>query len=291
MSTINATPSGSHGLQETHTSIPDGVAVGAFSARTRPAITLRDGTSLFVRECGEGQTLLFLAGSAQGFRCVAYDRRGHGRSSDPGYGYDFDTLATDLQEVIAQLGLNDVTVVTHSMAACEIVRYLTLFGSEKIRGVVLIAAAGIPYMVKTDDNPNGIEESALRYFHEHDILGNLPQWLDDNEKPYFAPEYPVAMCNYTKAMMLRGSLQALHGCQVSVCFTDFRAELAQLSIPVLILHGELDVSAPLNLNPIPASRLIPGARLKVYHQAAHGMYFTHKDEVIEDVKNFCKELQ
>jgi non-heme chloroperoxidase len=302
MSTISQTPNLNE-VREALLPSSHELPIGTFSTLTRPSITLRDGTNLFVREWGDGETLLFLAGwglpsdmwfqqmaplSAEGFRCVAYDRRGHGRSSDPGCGYDFDTLATDLHEVIEQLALRNVTVVTHSMAACEIVRYLTLFGSEKIRGVILIAAGGIPYMVKTDDNPNGIDPSALRHFHEHDILGNFPQWLDDNEKPYFAPEYPVAMCNYTKAMMLRGSLQALHGCQVSACFTDFRTELAQLSIPVLMLHGELDASTPLNLNAIPASRLIPGARLKIYQQAAHGMYYTHRAEINEDIKVFCK---
>jgi non-heme chloroperoxidase len=272
--------------------------------RTRPAITLRDGTTLFLRDWGHGKPLLFLAGwalpsdmwfyqmaplSAQGFRCIAYDRRGHGRSSDPGYGYDFDTLSDDLSEVIDQLGLNDIAVVTHSMAAGEVTRYLTRHGAQKVRRVAFIAPAGLPYALKTADNPNGIDALVFEKFHKEHILGDFAQWCDDNEKPYFAPGYHKAMMDYTKSMMLRSSLQALHDFHVSGSTTDFRVELAQLAVPVLILHGDLDVSAPLGLYGVPTSKLIPGARLKVYSQAAHGLYFTHKEKVNEDLKEFCED--
>ncbi len=275
-----------------------------YSVKKRPSLSLRDGTELFLRDWGSGPAILFLSGwalasdmwfyqmrplSSEGFRCIAYDRRGHGRSSDPGYGYDYDTLSEDLREVIETLDLRDLTLVTHSMAAGEAVRYLTRHGSSRVKRLVLLAPGGVPYAVKTDDNPTGTDAAAIKYYRENCILGDFAGWCDENEKPYFAPSSPPGMNNYTKNLLLRTSLQAVHDFHLAATSTDFRGELPNISVPTLILHGDIDASAPLEQCGVPTAKLIPGSRLKIYKNAPHGFYFTHKDEINDDIRSFCEE--
>ena len=136
-------------------------------------VTTEDGVELFYRSWGEGRPLLFLSGwtlscdmwayqmaplSKQGFRCVAFDRRGHGRSTDPGGGYEFDRLADDLLVVIETLNLQDVTLVGHSFASGEMVRFLSRHGASRISRLVFLAPAATPFLLRTTDNPGGIDE-------------------------------------------------------------------------------------------------------------------------------------
>ena len=140
-----------------------------------PYMETKDATRLYYKEWGSGKPVVFLSGwglssdmwsyqmmdlSAKGLRCIAYDRRGHGRSDDPGRGYDYDTLADDLASLLERLDLREVTLVAHSMAGGELIRYLTRYGSERIAGGVLIGS-GLPYPLKTDDNPAGFDRSLI----------------------------------------------------------------------------------------------------------------------------------
>jgi pimeloyl-ACP methyl ester carboxylesterase len=261
------------------------------------------GAVLFYRDWGAGEPVLFLAGwtltsdmwayqmeplCRQGLRCVAYDRRAHGRSSDPGRGYDYDTLADDLADVIQALGLENVTLVAHSFASGEVVRYLTRHGSGRIARVVLVAPAAIPFLLQTDTNPVGVPAQVFEQVRDT-FLSDFAGWAEDNAEPYFVPGTSRAMIEWTIRMMTQTSLQAageLNRIQVG---TDFRPELARLDVPVLILHGDRDASAPLEVTGRPAAALIPGARLVVYEGAPHGLYFTHKQRLNHDIANFVRE--
>jgi pimeloyl-ACP methyl ester carboxylesterase len=266
-------------------------------------ITTQDGTALFYRDWGAGTPILFLSGwtlssdmwayqmeplSREGFRCIAYDRRAHGRSSDPGRGYDFDTLADDLAEVVQSLSLENVTLVGHSFASGEIVRYLSRHGTDRVARVVLVSPAAIPFLLRTADNPGGIDGEAIEQARRA-FLRDFPGWAEANAGPYFGPGTPRAVIDWTIGMMTRTSLLAageLNRIQMS---TDFRAELARIEVPTLIIHGDKDASAPLELTGRPAAALIPGARLEVYEGGPHGLYFTHKERLNQDLARFVRE--
>lgn len=264
-----------------------------------------DGTDLFYRDWGEGKPLLFLAGwtlnsqmwgyqmeplARQGFRCIAYDRRAHGRSDDPGYGYDFDTLADDLAAVIDTLDLRDAIIVAHSFSSGEVVRYLDCHGGERVSGVIMLAPAAIPYLMKTEDNPVGIPPEAIaevRSELEEDFSG----WAERMSEPYFAGRGSRGIIDATLNMMNQTSHQAMLALTGIQGMTDFRDELARIEVPVLFIHGARDVSAPLELTSEPASKLVDGSRLIVYEDAPHGLYFTHKNELNADIVRFASEVE
>jgi len=263
-----------------------------------------DGVSLFYRDWGSGKPLLFLSGwtlaspmwayqmnplSEQGFRCIAYDRRAHGRSSDPGRGYDFDSLADDLAAVIEALDLDEVTVVAHSFASGEAVRYLSRHGGDRVVGVVLVAPAAIPFLLKTHDNPTGVDEAVLDQLRAV-LAEDFPGWAEANAEAYFAGTASRAMIDATMQMMNLVSHQAMLTMSQNQTTTDFRSELARIRTPTLLIHGDCDVSAPVELTSRPAAALIPGARLAIYEGGPHGLYFTHKARLNQDIVRFVASL-
>jgi pimeloyl-ACP methyl ester carboxylesterase len=281
-------------------------AVAATSPRrkarrvTPSRIEARDGTQLFFRDWGAGKPVVFLSGwaltsdvwayqmlplSENGLRCVAYDRRGHGKSDDPGAGYDYDTLADDLADVLETLDLQDVTLVTHSMAGGEAVRYLTRHGSKRIARVALIGAT-LPFLMKTADNPDGIDAAVFEQGRRNILLKDFPKGLQDGLRPFAVAETSTAMLDWVKDMMLQCSMKALIDCNRALTATDFRAELPKVNVPTLLIHGDKDVSAPLNLSGRKAASLIPGATLKVYEGAPHGLLLTHIEQLNRDLMEF-----
>jgi non-heme chloroperoxidase len=263
-------------------------------------IRTADHTRLFYRDWGHGTPLVFLSGwtlnsdmwayqmeplSRLGCRCVAYDRRGHGRSSDPGRGYDFDTLADDLDSVLSTLDLNNVTLVGHSIASGEAVRYLTRHGSARVARIAFIAPAATPYLLKTEDNPNGID-GALFEQGRAALSRSFPDWIEANAAPYFGPGVSRAPLDWTIRMMLQTSHQAMLELAHVQTITDFRAELARVRVPSLVVHGDRDASAPLELTGRPTAALIAGASLNVYEGAGHGLYFTHAEKLNQDLLAF-----
>jgi non-heme chloroperoxidase len=263
-------------------------------------IRTADHTRLFYRDWGHGTPLVFLSGwtlnsdmwayqmeplSRLGCRCVAYDRRGHGRSSDPGRGYDFDTLADDLDSVLSTLDLSNVTLVAHSIASGEVVRYLTRHGSARVARIAFIAPAATPYLLKTEDNPNGID-AALFEQGRAALRRSFPDWIEANAAPYFGPGVSRAPLDWTIRMMLQTSHQAMLELAHVQTITDFRAELARVRVPSLVVHGDRDASAPLELTGRPTAALIAGASLNVYEGAGHGLYFTHAEKLNQDLLAF-----
>jgi non-heme chloroperoxidase len=260
-----------------------------------------DGVDLFVRDWGSGRPILFLSGWTlssemwgyqmaplvrQGFRCIAYDRRAHGRSSDPGTGFDFDTLADDLATVIDTLDLRDVTVVAHSFSSGEIVRYLGRHNARGVARVLLLAPASIPFRAWREDNPNGLDPAQIDAVLST-LEDDFPSWIDANAEPYFGVGAPSGIVDWTKRTMLQTSLLATVELTRIQMTTDFRPELARIDTPVLVIHGDRDASAPLELTGRPAAELIPGARLVVYEDGPHGLYFTHRRRLNADIARFA----
>jgi len=275
-------------------------AATAQALRT-PFIVTRDGASLFYKDWGKGKPIVFVHSWAlnsdmwqyqmihlagQGLRCVAYDSRGHGRSSDPGQGYDYDTLADDLAAVIERLNLREVTLVGHSMGGGEVVRYLSRHGAKRIAHAVLVAPS-TPFILKTEDNPDGVDKRVFERLRAT-WSKDFPKWLADNARPFFTPETSPEMIQWGVRMCLQTSLKALIDCNRADTETDFRAELPKITMPTLIIHGDADVSTPLELTGRKTARLIPGSQLKVYEGAPHGLMFTHMDRFNRDLLAFIK---
>ncbi|MFM0325116.1 alpha/beta fold hydrolase [Caballeronia glebae] len=269
-------------------------------------IATTDGVELFYRDWqpqggpGNGRTILFVPSyslpsdmwayqmlplARQGFRCVAYDRRGHGRSSDPGGGYDYDTLADDLAAVIDALDLSDITLVGYSMGGAEAVRYLTRHGSTRVARLALIAST-LPMLAKTQDNPDGIDRAYVDAFQQ-DLLTDYPQWLAGNARPFAGPDASESMIDWVREMALRTSHQALFACNETVSHGDFRNELRDIDVPTLIVQGDRDVSNPLELTSQRTARLIPHARLVVYEGAPHGVFLSDAARLTADIGAFA----
>jgi non-heme chloroperoxidase len=281
---------------------------GTAAAQTAPAqlhrasfIERTDGTALFYRGWGAGKPVVFVASAGlastmwayqmiplvqAGFRCVAFDRRGHGRSSDPGRGYDFNTLADDLAAVIEVLNLRDVTLVGHSMGCAEIVRYLTRHGSGRVARIALLAPT-TPFLLKTADNPNGVDKAVFEGIRAA-WLRDYPQWLAENARPFVMPDTSEASIQWCMEQMLQTSLQAAVECNVAVTETDFREEMPRVDRPTLIVHGTVDVSAPIELTGRATARLIRGSELKVLEGAPHGLFLTHKERINSELLRFVK---
>ncbi len=283
------------------------IATRATDARPVPAriparrhIVTRDGVRLFHRDWGDGRAVVFLAGwtlsseawayqaaelSDRGLRCIAYDRRGHGRSDDPGRGYDLDTLADDLACVLETLDLTDVTLVAHSFGALEATRYLTRHGSKRIGRILFLAPAG-PCLLRKPDNPAGAPQA---YFEHNWKLwrADFPKWLDDNTAPFFGPETSAGVIAWTKGLMTQCSMRAVLDVGRILASADLRAEVARVRLPTLVIHGDRDASAPLELTGRRMAALVPGARLIVYEGAPHGLYVTHMDRLNADILDFA----
>jgi len=266
-----------------------------------PFIAAKDGTALYYKDWGSGTNVVFLSSwgmnsdmwqyqmtpmVSHGFRCLAYDRRGHGRSAQPAHGYDYDTLADDLGALIEQLDLHEVTLVGHSMAGGEIVRYLSRLGAGRISRIVLVAPA-TPFLLKTPDNPDGVPKEVFDQVRAQ-LSSDYPKWLVDNARPFFVAETSQAMMNWVLGLMTLSSLKALLDCNQAFVETDFRAELPKIGVPTLIIQGDKDASTPLDLTGRKTAKLIPGAELKVYEGAPHGLMFTHIDRFNRDLIAFAQ---
>ena len=265
-----------------------------------PFITAKDGAELYWHEWGVGAPILFLNGlgcgsrmwdyqmaafADEGFRCIGFDRRGHGRSDQPARGYDFDTFADDVAALVDDLDLKNLTLIAHSMAGGEAVRYLTRHGSERVGRLVLIAPT-TPMLLKTDDNPNGAPKANFEALWAQ-WKRDYPKWVDDNVAPFFIPETSPAMMRWG-VDLLQTSLPINLTCSRAMVQADFRAEMRRIEVPTLIIQGDRDRSTPIELTGKPSAELIPDCRLLVYPGAPHGLMFTHMDELNADVLRFMR---
>jgi pimeloyl-ACP methyl ester carboxylesterase len=256
---------------------------------------------LFVHDWGAGRPILFLSawtlqsnvwGSHiatlidRGFRCVALDRRGHGRSEAPSYGYDLNTLADDVAAVIEQKNLKDVILVAHSMGSAEAVRYCARHGMGRVTRLML-AAPVTPSPMQAPDNPDGVPIEAIQAQRDA-VTASFPAWISANEAPFFTPETDSETRRWIKNMMLSVSVPVANACSKTMVTSDTRGDLGKITRPTLIVHGDKDASAPLSLTGAKAARLIPDCKLTVYPGAPHALILTHKERFIADLLAFAQ---
>lgn len=252
-------------------------------------------TSLFCRSWGNGRPVVFVHGwavssdvwryqmaplSAQ-CRCVAYDKRGHGRSSDPGRGYDYDALADDLAAVLDRLDLRNVVLVGHSMGPAEIVRYISRHGTERVSRLVLISSA-LPFMLKTPDNPDGIDADNLQE-RRRQWLRDFPKFLVSNARSFVTPETSEETVAWIANLGMQASFKGLVDLNHAITETDQRADVSRIKLPTLLIHGAQDKSAPLELTSKRLAAMVSGSQLKIYEGAPHGLLLTHSDRLNADL--------
>ncbi|MGL4964987.1 MAG: alpha/beta fold hydrolase [Inquilinus sp.] len=263
-------------------------------------IETRDGTLLRVKDIGRGRPVLFLHGftlcaeiwewqmtelASAGLRCLAYDRRGHGRSDHPGDGYDFDTLADDLATVITALDLQETTLVGHSMAIGEIVRYLSRHGAGRVARIVL--AAPLPPCPALAFPP----DADGRTVFDHAIEGmraDRPAYYAANGEALFGAACSPELVRWGLDLALQTALWAAIGCQRANAGADFRADLRAVSVPALILQGDSDRLAPADLCGRAVAEAIPGSRIEIYPGAPHGLFLTGKERFSRDLLDFMR---
>ena len=287
-----------------------GTALAAASGATAPVaaaqqtarstyVTAKDGTKLFVQDWGNGKPVVLLSAwtfdasswgsqiaalDAKGFRCVAPDRRGHGRSEMPSSGYDLETLTDDVAALIEARDLRDVTLVGFSMGTAEAVNYLGRYGSDRIARLVLVAPT-TPFLVKTEDNPDAVPRTMIEADNAA-VARDFAKWIAANEAPFFMPDTPEITRTWIREMMLSVPLPVALACRKTTAFADLRAAAARIDRPTLILHGDKDASAPLPLTGAKTAKLIKGSKLIVYEGAPHPLPLTHSERLMADMLAF-----
>jgi non-heme chloroperoxidase len=263
--------------------------------RAPATIETADGALLSCRAWGTGRPVVFVHGWAvssevwqyqmaplsQHARCIAYDKRGHGRSSDPGRGYDYDTLSDDLAAVLDRFDVHDVVLVGHSMGPAEIVRYVGRFGSARVSRIVLISSA-LPFMIQTSDNPDGIPPSIFEQ-RRQEWQRDLPKFLAANARAFVTDETSAETVAWLADMGRRASLKALVDLNHTITETDLRPDVSRLTLPTLLIHGAQDRSAPIDLTSKRLAAMIRGSELKIYDGAPHGLPITHHERLTADL--------
>ena len=273
-------------------------------------ITTRDGVQLYYKDWGpkDGPVVTFSHGwplnsdswesqmlflADQGYRVVAHDRRGHGRSSQPWDGNDMDHYADDLAAVIEALDLKDVTLVGFSTGGGEVARYIGRHGTARVRKAVLVSAVP-PLMLRTDDNPGGLPVEVFDGLRDGSIANRSKLYLDIASGPFFGFNRPGTTPDQGLVQSFwRQGMQAGHknafDSIAAFSATDFRGDLAKFDVPTLVIHGDDDQIVPIDLSARASAARIDGARLIVYPGGPHGIADTHKDQLNNDLLRFLQE--
>jgi non-heme chloroperoxidase len=262
-----------------------------FAASRRHSYIETSDASLFYNDWGTGKPVVFSHAwglnadiweyqltelADHGLRCIAYDRRGHGRSSDPGRGYDYDTLSDDLAAIIEQLDLTEVTLVGFSMGSGEVARYLSRYGSGRIARIVLVGAMS----PKPDGGlfPGFI--AGLKKDRPAFLAGGVPLFMGSDSA------VSPAMSQWVLTQFLRASPKALIECMRVISASDMRVDFGAIKLPTLVIHGGSDQVNPLDKTAKLTAAAIPGCELRVYENAPHGLVITHRDRLTKDFMAF-----
>jgi non-heme chloroperoxidase len=275
---------------------------GDFKVNT---ITTKDGTQIYYKDWGSGQPIVFSHGwplssdafedqmyflASRGYRCIAHDRRGHGRSSQPWIGNDMDTYADDLSALIEHLDLKKAFLVGHSTGGGEVARFIGRHGTKRVSKAVLIGAVP-PIMVKTPSNPGGLPmeafdqlRTAVKADHSQFFLKDLPMSFYGYNRPGAKVSDGVVQAFWLQGMMC--GFPAAYFCIKQFSETDFTEDLKKIDVPTLILHGDDDQIVPIADSGMLSSKIVKDATLKVYKGAPHGMCTTLKNKVNVDLLEF-----
>lgn len=269
-------------------------------------VTTRDGIKLYVKEWGTGRPVVMSHGwplsadsfddlsvaiANAGMRAISYDRRGFGRSEQPWDGYNYDVLADDMAAVMDKTEAADATLLGFSMGGGEVARYMSRHAARNVKQTILISSV-LPYMLKTADNPDGVDESVFDEMTDGMNEDRAKFWTSFF-KDFFGVglvSHPVSSetLEWARATAMQAGLKPTLACAKAFATTDFRGDLASFKVPTLIIHGTEDKTVPIDVSARKTVKGIPHATLIEYDGAPHGLFATHKQKFIADVLAFLK---